>query len=208
MYINLNERKIEYFLKKSLRARHLRLSICCGGNLTVTAPRFVSQSTIDQFISTKSDWVLDKVDYFKNISDVCKRYGADGEPLPIRRMKAQALAESRAKSRAQYLTYKDQALLVAQNKVAQLNTLYGFKFNKISIKNQSTRWGSCSRKGNLNFNYKIALLPDRLADYLVVHELCHLGQFNHSTRFWSLVARAVPDYKDRRRELKTFDVRK
>ena len=82
------------------------------------------------------------------------------------------------------------------------NGVYKFKFNKVNIRNQKTRWGSCSAKGNINFNYKIALLPERLADYIIVHELCHLGEFNHSRKFWDLVVEAIPDHREIRSELK------
>lgn len=105
-------------------------------------------------------------------------------------------------SKKDYLKYKDQALVLAQERIKHFNQQYGFKFNKISIKNQKTRWGSCSKKGNLNFNYKIALLPKEVADYIIVHELCHLKEFNHSRKFWDLVALALPDYLARRNELK------
>ena len=79
---------------------------------------------------------------------------------------------------------------------------YGFAVGKITARNQRSRWGSCSKKGNLNFNYRIAQLPAHLADYVIVHELCHLGEFNHSRAFWNLVARAVPDYAKCRTELR------
>lgn len=83
------------------------------------------------------------------------------------------------------------------------NRNYKYSWNKISIREQKTRWGSCSQKKNLNFNSKIALLPEKLAEYIVVHELCHLGEFNHSKRFWNLVEKILPDYKQRRSDLKT-----
>ncbi len=79
---------------------------------------------------------------------------------------------------------------------------YTFLYSRISIRNQSSRWGSCSRKGNLSFNYRLALLPPRLADYIIVHELCHLGEFNHSKKFWDLVALTIPDWQKLRVELK------
>ena len=79
-----------------------------------------------------------------------------------------------------------------------------FTFNRITIRSQETRWGSCSKKGNLNFNYRIALLPPRVADYIIVHELCHLKEFNHSWDFWKQVEDILPDYADTRRELKTI----
>ncbi len=68
--------------------------------------------------------------------------------------------------------------------------------------NQRTKWGSCSKKGNLNFNYKIALMPEKIADYIVVHELCHLKEFNHSRKFWNLVVKIIPDYLEIKKELK------
>ena len=102
----------------------------------------------------------------------------------------------RAKSgKANYIKYKEAARILAKRKVAQYNQRYGFLVNRIAIKNSKTRWGSCSKKGNRNFNYKIALLPEALADYIIVHELCHLGEFNHSKKFWALVARVIPHYK-------------
>ena len=105
-------------------------------------------------------------------------------------------------SKKDYKKYKAEAERFLYDRVDVLNKFYGFKYNKINVKNQKTRWGSCSKKGNLNFNYKIALLPQKMADYIVVHELCHLGQFNHSQKFWNLVAKGMPDYLEIRDELK------
>ncbi|MFH0739628.1 MAG: M48 family metallopeptidase [bacterium] len=105
-------------------------------------------------------------------------------------------------SKKDYLKYREQALALAQNRIEHFNKVYGLKYNKISIKNQKTRWGSCSKKGNLNFNYKIVLISERLADYIIVHELCHLKEFNHSQKFWNLVGQEIPDYLEIRKELK------
>jgi len=84
---------------------------------------------------------------------------------------------------------------------------YNFKINHIAIKDQTSRWGSCSSKGNLNFNYKIIYLRPALADYLIVHELCHLGELNHSKRFWELVFKTSPDYVKINKELRRTNVR-
>ncbi len=101
-----------------------------------------------------------------------------------------------------FIHHKEEALAFAEMRVKYFNKFYKFTFNKINIKNQKTRWGSCSKNGNINFNYKIALLPQHLADYIIVHELCHLGEFNHSRKFWNLVAKTIPDYLEIRNELK------
>ncbi len=108
--------------------------------------------------------------------------------------------------RREYLKYREQARTLAHNRIQFFNQIYNFRVNRITIRNQKTRWGSCSKRGNINFNYKIALLPSELSDYIVVHELCHLGQFNHSKDFWDLVAQAIPDHKERRARLNTRGV--
>ena len=87
------------------------------------------------------------------------------------------------------------------------NKFYKFEINRIAIKNTSTRWGSCSSMGNLNFNYKIIYLRPALADYLIVHELCHLGELNHSKRFWALVQKTIPDYVNINKELRRSPVK-
>jgi predicted metal-dependent hydrolase len=112
------------------------------------------------------------------------------------------IVRRRKGSRVNYLKYKEQARALVHERINHFNDFYNFKFNQVSIKNTKSRWGSCSKKGNLNFNYKIVLLPPKLADYLVVHEMCHLEQFDHSEKFWKLVSIAIPEYKERRKELK------
>jgi predicted metal-dependent hydrolase len=91
--------------------------------------------------------------------------------------------------------HKPTAKALIAELVEEISSIYFFTFKDIKIKNQKTRWGSCSNKGNLNFNYKIVHLPRELAKYLVVHELCHLKHLNHSRDFWNLVETIQPDYK-------------
>ncbi len=145
----------------------------------VTAPKSASSKRIDEFVLSKADWILNKVEYFKKHPSIL---------LP-------------KNTKAEYLKNKTVAQALAESRVAHFNIFYKFKYNTISIKNQKTRWGSCSKKGNLNFNYRIALVPIPLADYVVVHELCHLKQMNHSKKFWDLVSQTIPDWRVRRREL-------
>lgn len=106
--------------------------------------------------------------------------------------------------RREYLENKASAYDLTVKKAEHFSSIYGFKYGKITVRNQKTRWGSCSRKGNLSFSYRIVLLPTELQDYLVVHELCHLKEFNHAKAFWDLVGKEIPNYKKLRKKLKSF----
>jgi len=101
-----------------------------------------------------------------------------------------------------YLKYKKEAFVVVVGRVEFYNNIYKYSLNSISIRNQKTRWGSCSEKRNLNFNYKILFLPKKMRDYIIVHEICHLKEFNHSKKFWLLVGKSVPDYLEIRKQLR------
>jgi predicted metal-dependent hydrolase len=169
-----------YVIRKSKRARGLRISVYCDGSCVVTAPVFLEQSAIEKFVSAKSAWIAKKLREFMPFKPIAKR----------------------TQTRAHYRKHKEEARLLAAERLEYFNRFYGFKVGRIAIRKQKSRWGSCSAKGNLNFNYKIALLPPHLSDYVIVHELCHLGEFNHSENFWNLVAKTIPQYKEARMELR------
>jgi hypothetical protein len=101
-----------------------------------------------------------------------------------------------------YQKHKEFAREIICARVAYWNEQYQFTYKRIAIKNQRRCWGSCSEHGNLNFNYKIIFLPEELMDYVIVHELCHIAELNHSKVFWSHVAKAVPDYRGKRVHLR------
>ncbi len=178
--IKINENKIEYTLKMSERARRMRLAVYRDGDFVVTAPRNIDENIIEKFILSKAQWVIDKIKRFKD------------NPVKI-------FTKGNYK---EYREYKDEALALAEERIRYYNEVYGFSFNKITIKNQRTRWGSCSKKRNLNFNYKIALISQELSDYVIVHELCHLKEFNHSKEFWNIVGKTISDYSERRKKLR------
>ena len=100
-----------------------------------------------------------------------------------------------------YLKNKEKARAVIVGKVEKYNGIFNYRIGRVSIRNQKTRWGSCSKHGNLNFSYKVLFLPEELADYIIVHELCHLQELNHSQKFWNLVGKVFPNYKGIRKEL-------
>ncbi len=111
----------------------------------------------------------------------------------------------RRRNRKHYLQLKEDARALMHARVGYFNAFYGHAVGKVFIKNTKSRWASCSQKGNLNFNYKLVLLPPALADYVVVHELCHLKEFNHGPAFWALVAKCVPNYRECRRALRAIE---
>ena len=182
--ITLDDKSIEYTLKTSRRARYMRLAIYADGNFVVTVPWGLNEQKIERFIAGKAKWILTKLTSFTATPKLIENKNSIRD----------------------YIQHKNQARQLVRERIGYYNQIYSFKYDKINIKNQKTIWGSCSRQGNLNFNYRLVNLPDRLADYIIVHELCHLKEMNHSPRFWSLVAQTMPDYLERRRELKKIRI--
>lgn len=179
-FIVLKGIQVEYELKTSLRSRRMRLAVYPGGRFVVSIPKRMDERHVDKFLFEKADWILMKIDAMKKKTPV--------EKQPISKLELKRL--------------KVVALELVHRRLEYFNDAYKFTYHNVSIRNQKTRWGSCSRQGNLNFNAKIALLPPRLADYIVVHELCHLKEMNHSPRFWKLVAQTFPEHKELRRTLR------
>lgn len=105
-----------------------------------------------------------------------------------------------------YLACKARARKIVQERLRFFNQTYQVEFVRISIKDLKSRWGSCSDKKNLNFHYKVLFLPEELVDYIVVHELCHLIEMNHSHRFWQLVRQTIPDVKKRILQLRRIEI--
>lgn len=120
----------------------------------------------------------------------------------VRRIKKRLQPRRKKRVSKEYKLHKERARALVHERLAFFNAHYNFKIGKIAIRNQKSRWGSCSKKGNLNFNYRIVLLPAHLIDYVIVHELSHISEFNHSRNFWNLVAQAAPDWRKHRAELK------
>ena len=110
------------------------------------------------------------------------------------------------RSRKLYKANKEAARAMVNERVRHFMPYYGPKHGiavgRIAIRNQKSRWGSCSKKGNLNFNYKLVFLPPPVRDYVIVHEICHIKEFNHGRGFWALVGETVPEYKELRKQLK------
>ena len=160
----------EYEIIRSDR-KTIAIQIKTDGHVVVRCPSSMSTHDIHLFIKSKQNWIR------KHISRLC--------------------AENHRKFTAEEIEQlRHQAKTLVHERAAFYAPLIGVSYHRISVRAQRTRWGSCSGKGNLNFNCLLALLPPRVADYVVVHELCHLKQMNHSSRFWAEVESILPDYEN------------
>lgn len=104
-----------------------------------------------------------------------------------------------------YAAHKEAARSLTLARLHHYNQYYNLSWNRVAIRNQRTCWGSCTSLKNLNFNYKLLFLPEHLQDYIVVHEMCHLKELNHSAHFWSLVSETLPEYRFLQKELREME---
>lgn len=156
----------------------LSIQISPEGTVVVRCPRRLSVRTVQSFVEEKRPWIE---------KHLALRLARPQLP-PFTPEELNALAE--------------QARKVLPERVAHYASLLGVSYGRITIRAQRSRWGSCSAKGNLNFNCLLMLAPPEVRDYVVAHELCHRLELNHSQRFWARVEGIVPDYKLHRKWLK------
>ncbi|HAZ16962.1 MAG: hypothetical protein UV70_C0006G0004 [Parcubacteria group bacterium GW2011_GWA2_43_13] len=180
--LTIGTESICYLSRVHKRARHIRISFYYDGRIAVTRPPGVSITRAEHFLRDNYDLMRGKMN---------TRVRAGTTILPQVRLK-------------EYPHIKQQACSLVQVRLRHFNQIYGFVYNRVVIKKHKTLWGSCSVKRNLNFNYNIIFLPQELADYIIVHELCHLKEHNHSSRFWALVAHTIPNWQERRKQLRLY----
>ena len=159
------------------KRKTLAIEIRPDMRVVVRAPEKIPQKEIIKFVEEKQNWIKKHLVqmYFKAEENKKQK-------------KEPALTNADIEKLCQ------KALSVIPDKVKYYAEIMGVTYGRITIRNQKTRWGSCSSKGNLNFNCLLMLMPDKVLDYVVVHELCHLRQMNHSKKFWKEVERYMPDY--------------
>ena len=167
---------IRYYIKRS-RRKTISVEIQPDLSVLIRAPYFMPDRDIQRFLKDSEDWIR------KHREEASERLSeAERSNTPKLGME-----EIRALA--------DEALKDIPERVKKYAPLVGVSYGRITIRNQRSRWGSCSSKGNLNFNCLLMLAPPEQRDYVVVHELCHRKEMNHSKRFWSEVERILPDYK-------------
>ena len=145
-----------------------------NGELTVRAPFFMSDAEIEQFVLSHEDWIN------KHFEAARHRENKLGAIAPLEENEIRELAKK--------------ALEIIPRRVEYYAPIIGVTYGRITIRNQHTRWGSCSGKGNLSFNCLLMLAPLEVVDSVVVHELCHIKQMNHSKLFYDEVKRVFPEY--------------
>lgn len=172
MKMKIGEYNVE--VRRSKR-KSAAIKITADMQIVVFVPLYVSDTEIERMVISKSKWIDEHM------------------------LKVQSTIDERSK--LEKITFEqikelaDQAVEYIPKRVKYYAEKENFVYNKITIKNLVSRWGSCSTKGNLNFNCLLMLTPDYVIDYIVVHELCHLREMNHSEKFWAEVEKIMPDYQ-------------
>ncbi|MDF2988876.1 MAG: putative metal-dependent hydrolase [Eubacterium sp.] len=227
--IILGGRELKYTLKRTNR-RSIGISIDKTGFVTVAGPNGISEETVRELLREKASWILDKLSHFEALAarkGKAKEFAGDEEypylgkmfklkieietslKRPVFRLQENTL-ELYTKNTENTgmlkdylkLWYVEQFKRIIEQRVGYFSKIMGVTPGKITVREQKTRWGSCSSRGNLNFNWKLIMARPEVLDYVVIHELCHMKEMNHSDRFWALVKELCPRYKEYRKWLK------
>lgn len=210
-------------IRTSKRARRLRLISGING-VEAIVPQGYSAEELDSFVSSKKDWIIKTSRYYAKMKERC------GAPEPgtiyflgekyrfhvVKDRRPSAVVSEAMKLVTFHVTdrrkqkqdmqqwYKEQTGMIIAERLPVLAAKLNLKYNAVRIKSQKSRWASCSKKGNLNFNLLLAAAPLEVIDYVIVHELMHLVELDHSPRFWQLVGAADPEYKKHREWLASY----
>ena len=224
--VELKGQPVAYRVRTSKRAKRLSVRYSLRDGLELVCPLELRLPDPESVLQQRSDWILSAMDKFSaaNANHARREY-REGEPFPFRGVSYRLKLEYRPSIKRIEVLLVDQQLVVslpdpvagaaraeirlaiqgfyrrqAQDFLPQRATAlaekHGFKFARVRIKNQKTRWGSCSAKRNINLNMRLMMAPDDAIDYVIIHELCHLRELNHSPAFWALVESCCPDYRD------------
>ena len=213
-----------------MKRKTLSIHIDDGGRVIVKAPGFVSSEQIRHMVLTKARWIREKAQAAQNVDalKIVHRF-AQGEPFlylgkcyPLHIQYDSSFGQvgvflcddsfliqtpvidKKTMEAAVLLWYRENARKLVCRRAAYYGELLGEIPEKILIREQKSRWGSCNSKGELRLNWKLIMAPPAVFDYVVVHELCHLKEMNHSAGFWSLVKSLCPEYKECRKWLKEY----
>lgn len=200
--------------------KSISIEVKSEDEILIRAPRYTSKRQINYLLKRKADWIEkvirsmpkrqvfetgETVYYLGNpyVLQVLDDTGYKRSKVFLTQDEIVVDCGSSQKSVEELLEnwYRKEARMIIEQRVQHYSSQISSNYNNIYIKEQKTRWGSCSSKGNLNFNWKVVKKPLEVIDYLVVHEMCHLLYMNHSRQFWQKVESVLPDYRERKRLL-------
>jgi predicted metal-dependent hydrolase len=217
-----------YEIKRSLRRRSMSIEVSCA-QVVVRAPQFVAVTELDAFIRSKAAWVQQKLaEQAQQLQQLPVRRYEDGGSLPFlgdevrlvvrRHTRSQVIRQGQSllvllgsRSRLDEAEqvrrlvagwYQQQAMTLLVEKTRAAAGRLGMRYGEISLRATRSKWGHCTTKGDIQYNWQILLAPEPIVDYLVAHEVSHLVHHNHSPAFWAVVASLCPDYRQRRAWLK------
>lgn len=228
-FVTDDKGRIDFDIVRSSR-KTLGIHIGQGGQVLVKAPAWVSRSQIREAVLGKSPWIREKADLARrgDALKITHRF-AQGEPFlylgrtyplyirydPAMKNVCVDLTEDEfvietpaihgaVLEMAVLKWYRENALKLMEQRVQYYGQIFGALPSKVIVREQKSRWGSCNSKGELRLNWKLIMAPPGILDYVVVHELCHLKEMNHSPRFWNLVETLCPQYRQCRQWLKDY----
>ena len=222
--ITLDGRTISYTIKRSPGIKYLRIELRPRTGITVVVPGAFDIGQIPDLLETKKKWILSKLAKCARLQpppamakdgDMLPYLGRDLKLVILRnpgaedvRMMDDALVVSLRASEDGNLAsalvwwYRTQSDQIIKRTAEKLSTKMGLSYNRLIIRGQKTRWASCSQRGNLSFNWKLVMAPEPVIEYVIIHELAHLQEMNHSKQFWTLVAQHCPGWREHKKWLK------
>lgn len=227
--IALDGQTVSYTIKRSPRAKHIRLEVKRGTGLTVVLPKSYDVERLPDLLGASCGWILGKLAKYREAEplpagenlksgDAIPYLGrelelvvrqnssrADSLKLEWDRLVVSLGSASRGLNVVLEQWYRIQAAKLMRKKADELTARLGLSYKRLTIRGQRTRWGSCSHKGNLSFNWKLMMAPEPVIDYVIVHEIIHLKEMNHTKRFWKLVAENCPRWREHRKWLKEHE---
>jgi predicted metal-dependent hydrolase len=225
----INHQAITYTLRRSFKARRVRLEVRQQTGLTVIVPHSYKISQLSGLLKSKARWISRNLARFNQLELLpTQREVRSGDTVPylgrdlelvkqenhhddIVVLEGNRLAVSPDLFNNGLLEpaleqwYRVEAAELINEKTTKLSSQMGISYKRLIIRGQKTRWGSCSRKKNLSFNWKFIMAPEPIVEYVIIHELLHLKEMNHSKRFWELVAQYCPGWREHKKWLKQHE---
>jgi predicted metal-dependent hydrolase len=227
---SINGQTITYTIKRSLRARRVRLEVRPQTGLTVIVPHSYKIGQIPELLESKERWIssnLARCSHFQSLSAKKELMSGDKVPYLGRDLElvkqenrggvgsvtlegnmlavSPELFNNGILELALEQWYRTEAAKMINDRADKLSSRMRISYKRIVIRGQKTRWGSCSRKKNLSFNWKLIMAPEPVIDYVIIHELTHLKEMNHSKRFWELVTQYCPRWREYKKWLKQHE---